>query len=292
MSATDSTSTYSAKRRILYGVTTGGLLLGGIGMAATAQADAGASGTAAGSPGVASGNLINIPIDLPINLCGNTVNVVGLLDPAAHNDCANDSGSGGGATASGDASHSPGVGSGNLINIPVNAPVNVCGNSVSVVGIGNSAHGNDCANEGGSGGSSAGGGTSHSPGVGSGNLINVPVNVPVNVCGNSVSVVGIGNAVHGDDCANGGSDTGTPTPGGGGDCGCPPPATDAPPAPPAVTSPPSGTVPPPTAISPTGTLASTGSGAMAAAPLGLGLLGAGGFLTRRGILKSAMSVMK
>ncbi|MEU5226168.1 chaplin family protein [Streptomyces toyocaensis] len=73
--------------------------------------------------------------------------------------------------------------------------------------------GNACANEGGasseeghggSGGSHADGRTSDSPGVGSGNQIQVPVHVPVNVCGNSVDVVGAGNATEGNDCANGG----------------------------------------------------------------------------------------
>ena len=51
------------------------------------------------------------------------------------------------------------------------------------------------------GGSQAGGHASDSPGVGSGNHVQVPVDVPVNVCGNSVNVGGIGNAVTGNDCA-------------------------------------------------------------------------------------------
>ena len=150
MNATRSTSTYSAKKRILYGVTTGGLLMGGIGMA-SAQADTSATGTTANSPGVASGNLIEIPVNLPINLCGNTLNVIGLLNPAADNTCGNENGSGdssGSTTANGTAVGSPGIGSGNNIGIPINVPVNVCGNSVSVVGIGNSTSGNTCGNEG------------------------------------------------------------------------------------------------------------------------------------------------
>ncbi|GAA3126203.1 chaplin ChpG [Streptomyces rameus] len=60
---------------------------GGAGVAA---ADAGASGVAANSPGVVSGNAIQIPIHVPINLCGNTINVVGLLNPAFGNTCVND----------------------------------------------------------------------------------------------------------------------------------------------------------------------------------------------------------
>ncbi|MGW1776330.1 chaplin [Streptomyces sp. NPDC002104] len=60
-----------------------------IGGASAASADAGASGVAAYSPGVLSGNLIQIPIHIPINACGNSVNVIGLLNPAFGNTCVN-----------------------------------------------------------------------------------------------------------------------------------------------------------------------------------------------------------
>ncbi|AWT42977.1 MULTISPECIES: chaplin [Streptomyces] len=49
-----------------------------------------AVGTAIGSPGVLSGNVIQIPIDLDVNACGNSINVVGLLNPAFGNTCVND----------------------------------------------------------------------------------------------------------------------------------------------------------------------------------------------------------
>ena len=55
---------------------------------AKAAADAGALGTAAGSPGVASGNVAQVPLHVPVNLCGNTVDAVGLLNPAFGNGCA------------------------------------------------------------------------------------------------------------------------------------------------------------------------------------------------------------
>lgn len=60
-----------------------------LGAAAPAMADSGASGSATGSPGVLSGNVIQVPIDIPVNVCGNTVNVLGLLNPAANNSCSN-----------------------------------------------------------------------------------------------------------------------------------------------------------------------------------------------------------
>ncbi|MFJ2603671.1 chaplin ChpD [Streptomyces sp. NPDC091279] len=60
-----------------------------LGMAAPAFADAGAEGVAVGSPGVISGNVIQIPVHVPINLCGNSINVIGLLNPAFGNVCVN-----------------------------------------------------------------------------------------------------------------------------------------------------------------------------------------------------------
>ncbi|MER7718911.1 chaplin [Streptomyces flaveolus] len=128
--------------------------------AAFASDGAVANGSAAGSPGVISGNTVQVPVDVPVNVCGNTVNVVGLLNPAVGNSCANTgtggtahdktdapSGtSGGGAVAEGEAKGSPGVLSGNGVQLPVHVPVNVSGNSVNVVGIGNPAVGNESVN--------------------------------------------------------------------------------------------------------------------------------------------------
>lgn len=74
------------KKVVAVAAATGGLVLGGAGLAA---ADSGAQGAALGSPGVVSGNTIQVPIDIPINVCGNTINVIGLLNPAAGNVCVN-----------------------------------------------------------------------------------------------------------------------------------------------------------------------------------------------------------
>ncbi|WP_244178815.1 chaplin [Streptomyces rubellomurinus] len=67
---------------------TGGLVLAAAG-AASATGGAGAEGVAAGSPGVVSGNQIQVPVHVPLNLCGNTVSVIGVLNPAFGNHCAN-----------------------------------------------------------------------------------------------------------------------------------------------------------------------------------------------------------
>ncbi|WP_405879844.1 MULTISPECIES: chaplin [unclassified Streptomyces] len=57
--------------------------------AGSAVADAGAQGSAANSAGVASGNVIQIPVDVPVNACGLSVNIIGALNPAYGNMCAN-----------------------------------------------------------------------------------------------------------------------------------------------------------------------------------------------------------
>ncbi|MEV5505185.1 chaplin [Streptomyces orinoci] len=59
------------------------------GVTGTAVADADAEGVVAHSPGVLSGDVIQIPIHVPINLCGNSIDIVGLLNAASGNVCIN-----------------------------------------------------------------------------------------------------------------------------------------------------------------------------------------------------------
>ncbi|MET9933947.1 MULTISPECIES: chaplin ChpH [Streptomyces] len=75
------------KKVVAAAAATGGLVLAGAGMAV---ADAGAQGAAIGSPGVLSGNVVQVPVHVPVNVCGNTVSVIGLLNPAFGNACVND----------------------------------------------------------------------------------------------------------------------------------------------------------------------------------------------------------
>lgn len=159
----------------------GGLAVAGAGGFAYADAEAG--GQAVRSPGVLSGNLLQLPVNAPVNVCGNTVSVIGVLNSAAGNRCVNadqgggkpgkpghpgprpsdpshpskpgagngagnggQSGHGRGAVADGRGKDSPGVLSGNGLQLPVQVPVNISGNSVSVVGVGNSSVGNTSVN--------------------------------------------------------------------------------------------------------------------------------------------------
>ena len=108
----------------------------------SAFADSEAEGDAANSPGIASGNNVQVPVEVPINACGNTVDVVGALNPALGNRCVNEGGDG--AEAEGSATNSPGIASGNNVQAPVEVPINACGNTVDVVGALNPALGNRC----------------------------------------------------------------------------------------------------------------------------------------------------
>ncbi|MEW1644678.1 MULTISPECIES: chaplin [unclassified Streptomyces] len=60
----------------------GGLVAAGAGLA---SANGMADGQAAGSPGVGSGNVVQVPVHIPVNAVGNSVNVIGVLNPAFGN---------------------------------------------------------------------------------------------------------------------------------------------------------------------------------------------------------------
>ncbi|MEU9079238.1 chaplin [Kitasatospora sp. NPDC004745] len=82
-------------RKLAHGVVgtaaTAALLAAGAGAASAHHLHgASAEGAAAGSAGVVSGNeLLMVPVDVPVNLCGNSIDVVGLLNPAFGNHCLN-----------------------------------------------------------------------------------------------------------------------------------------------------------------------------------------------------------
>ncbi|GGV81531.1 MULTISPECIES: chaplin [Streptomyces] len=62
----------------------GGLVAAGAGMA-SAHDGASAAGVAKRSPGVVSGNVIQAPVHVPVNAVGNSIDVIGVLNPAFGN---------------------------------------------------------------------------------------------------------------------------------------------------------------------------------------------------------------
>ena len=228
----------AATRGLLTVMATGSVLASTAGYA---YADASAIGAAADSPGVGSGNTVQVPVTVPVNVCGNTVNVVGLLNPAMGNNCRN-------VTHHG-AEGAPGAGAGNG-----------SGSGSGTTGVGHLPGGGHLPGVGRlpgggqtvPGGSTATGGSHNSPGVGSGNTAQVPVAVPVNACGDSVDIIAALNPVFGNHCAN---HTGGYLPPVSGKPGtppepCPPSAPPPPPVAPSKPAPPAvhHSPPPPAAV--------------------------------------------
>jgi hypothetical protein len=146
-------------------------------------------------------------------VCGNSVNVLGSHNSASGSECESESSQGSGAHGrAGDSDGS--VGSGNAVQAPVNVPVNVCGNSVNVLGSHNSASGSECESESAQGSGAHGRAGDSDGSVGSGNDVQAPVNVPVNVCGVSVNVLSSGNPASAD-CGSGTEEEAPDGPGAG-----------------------------------------------------------------------------
>ena len=186
----------------------------------------GASDTAdtRSSGGALSGNTIEIPVDIGIDLCGNDVKGAAVQDVAGGGLCGTRSGS----SASSTTSRSGGIASGNNVQLPVNAPILACGNTAGAVLVGDALGGADCSAGGsgspsgpGPGGASSTAQTDHSGGILSGNIVQAPVNVPVDACGNDVNAGVVQSTESGSDCENtaeGSAPTmpGAPAPGSGG----------------------------------------------------------------------------
>ncbi|MBQ1110043.1 chaplin [Streptomyces sp. 404i] len=240
-----------------------------------AHADSGAAGTASGSPGVLSGNSVQIPIDIPVNVCGNSVSVGGLLNPASGNDCGTGSAQ---SDRSGDRSAAP-----QERSVPGSSGNGAqAGDTTASDG---HTDASDRHSEPGTGrhrapggGATAEGIAQGSPGILSGNSIQAPIDIPVNLCGNSVTIGGLLNPVFGNSCSN--------------DAEVPPPPPEQPEKPPVTPEkpvvPPANQPPEPNAPEPQHfpeeQLAQTGGGGLELlipASAGLLLAGAGSVLYRR-----------
>ncbi|MEW9550039.1 chaplin family protein [Nonomuraea sp. NPDC050783] len=176
----------------------------------------GVPGTTSGNASVGGGNQLDAPISIPISACGNAVSLIGRSEAGCKGGAAvrNQGGGGaGGHQTSGDAS----VLGGNQANAPIAAPLNACGNAIAIFGeaAAGCRSGAGVFNAGGGAGAATGAGGHHTSGDASalgGNQLVAPIAAPVNICGNTVAV--IGRAFSG--CQNGSS---THNGGGGGGMG-------------------------------------------------------------------------
>ncbi|MER7001122.1 chaplin [Streptomyces sp. NPDC000410] len=60
-----------------------------MGLASPALADPDGTATTSNSGGLLSGNAVVVPVEADVLACGNTISVIGLLNPAAGNTCVN-----------------------------------------------------------------------------------------------------------------------------------------------------------------------------------------------------------
>jgi len=197
-----------AKRSVAFTLATGGLLLAGPACAVaaaaedagvpagslSAHADAGeplvaqALGARFATPngGIGSGNTLNVPIDLGLNLCGNTVS---LLAQTSASSCSitSDGPAAGSAALGAPATGRAGLLSNNAVRAPLNLLLNACGNGVAAA---SSTSGSACAIDRPAGHPGAVGlGSSSRSGALSANSVDLPIFVPVNACGNGLAVL-------------------------------------------------------------------------------------------------------
>jgi hypothetical protein len=157
--------------------------------------------------GILNGTQIYAPIDVPINVCGNSLALVGGAYSQAI--CANNVWSARGGKgwkkeskrtegawqSTGD---NNGIANGTQLLAPISLPVNLAGNSLAILGSANSraVAVNENGHDDGFGQS-----TGNNNGILNGTQIGVPINVPINVCGNSLGILGAAHSAAG--CVNG-----------------------------------------------------------------------------------------
>jgi hypothetical protein len=144
--------------------------------------------TTSGNGSILGGNQINVPISLPVDLCGNAAGILGTALAGCEGGASVTGGGSGGGSWTTSGNHS--ILGGNQINVPVSVPVSLCGNSAGVLGTALSGCKGGAKVRGGSGSGGASWTTSGNHSILGGNQINVPVSVPVSVCGISAAVLG------------------------------------------------------------------------------------------------------
>ncbi|WP_285666666.1 chaplin family protein [Actinorhabdospora filicis] len=142
--------------------------------------------------GILNGTQLQLPTQIPVNACGVAVTVLG----AANASCVGGSSTAvlAGPQASMHTMGNHGVLNGTQLLAPIQIPINVCGVSVSVLATANAT----CA---GSGALAAEGvpssRTAVNNGAANGNQFAVPVQIPINVCGNAIAIVSAADATCG-----------------------------------------------------------------------------------------------
>jgi hypothetical protein len=141
--------------------------------------------------GIGNGTQIYAPIDVPINVCGNSIAVLGgaFSQAVCSNDLSRGSRRESGWQSNGD---NVGIANGTQLYAPISLPVNLSGNSVGVLGAASSRAVSVNKTE-----------SSHpdvvqsngdNVGILNGTQVAVPINIPINACGNALGILGAAQA--------------------------------------------------------------------------------------------------
>ena len=146
--------------------------------------------------GIANGTQAYLPINVPVNIVGNAVAVLGEANAAGsgvngkkHTESARTE-SGWGVDQ--DSSDNNGILNGTQIYSPVDIPINICGNALSLLGEANASA--MCVNKGFGESGWVSQDSSDNNGIGNGTQVYAPISLPVNLSGNAVGVLGEANA--------------------------------------------------------------------------------------------------
>jgi len=183
-------------RNVLWGVGfVAGLTLLGTG---AANADT------TGEDGTASGTQVLGVVDLPVNLGGNAISLLG--DSSSSGSATNGAGGGSSNSASSSTSGADGTASGTQVSPDAKAPVNVSGNAISVLGDSRSA--GSTSNAGSSTASNSADETDGTDGVASGTQVSPDLALPIALGGNAISVLGDSSSTGSNSSADGASTSG------------------------------------------------------------------------------------
>jgi hypothetical protein len=161
--------------------------------AATPRAAGSGTLDTSGNYGALNGTQVYVPVQVPVNVCGNSVGAVGQALAACGGSQARSARAMSTKAAAADTSGNYGILNGTQVYAPVQVPVKVCGNAVGAVGVAEAVC-TPASTGGGTGtpGSNSGPAMSSTDNYGilNGTQVYAPVKVPVNVVGNAVSVIG------------------------------------------------------------------------------------------------------
>ncbi|HEV2637038.1 MAG TPA: chaplin family protein [Actinocrinis sp.] len=183
-----------AKRGLALAAAASGLV---IGVGGAAYADATVSGDASNSHGTVSGTVVGAAGEVPVLLCGTGVNGGSFTNEFMGTDCT----AAHTAEVAGYATHNGGTVSGNVANVALGVPAEVCGTNADVAGTEELADSTTCSF--GTAGplASAVGTSEYSGGTISGNVVNLGATVPVELCGTNVGISAVHDHLHGTTCS-------------------------------------------------------------------------------------------